>query len=808
MNAGVTRAVTRGVSHAVTRPESGFGVAPGMPAILVAGAADWFAGTHAGTHHEAWAGNTSRDTLTMGYAPKMPLGFGSHVWFGGPKAFQDAERGVTIFSVTSVSTDLRLGLVEVNHVTAARKEVTVASFTALAPDNHYYLAIYKRADGRYVVMMAFHDYDQTIRWWISTNPNDITSWGAVKTKSFSTPGGPAYPVLYRLDGDGGRVVVIVRSGSAYGGDNCQYYMVSTDDMETLGSPTKFVSKQAGSAHGVYLQAYPDPGHSNRIWFIASDYFVNTYPSHQLDDLVMFYGEWSAGAATFFSPNGTSLGADVAWAESTAGNLGLVYDSGVTGYSAWPLDLVVKDSVAYGVFVEEQNPNLGTVYNYKIAVIDFTGTPTLNVRTLWSSATDGSNGTLATATQAYPYPCGAVLCRWNPARAWVSFGTGASTTTNRAKIRLVTTADNWVTRTVTIPGFTQGRCHNFHPVVPFVSDFSSQPPAFCEMAYETGYLNSWDAVHAMIVTPDWNGAVHAFDMNEASGTPVNKLFLAGVLGSPAKKGSPVLGMTGINNGKAVSVTAGPDAIEHGYAAQLTRPVVAAWLGWFNLDNVSAIHLSGVSDGSSGRKFYGINGANLSFLGVGSSSSGAGASGISAGTWHHWGVLVGLSGGNPQLAMHVDGALKNTFSAGFSEAGLKHWTGAVNNGGTGSSPMSGDFCQIVEDWGEGRDAAWLLAVKGHASGGTFASARKVAVVTGGTVTGVTVTPTASLPAGTSYTLKLTNHTKGTSQTQTGTAAAPVVFNAISVENGDELSVEVAASTSNKTVAPSFTSFSLAA
>jgi hypothetical protein len=781
-----------------------------MTAITFSGAADWFAGTHAGTHHEVWAGNTSRDTLTMGYAPKMPLGFGSHVWFGGPKAFHDVDRGVTIYAVTSVSgaaNGTKLSLVEVNNATGARTEVTVESITAPAADNHFYLTIYKRADNKYVVMWAFHDYGtyNEIRWFVSTNANSIASWGTVKT---STLAGAAYPIIYRLDGDGGRVVVIMRSSTAYSGDDNQYYAISTDDLDTLGSWTKFCSKQPGtpeSAYGVFMQAYPDPDNTDRIWFIASDYFVNTYPNHQLDDLIMFYGVFSAGVPTFYAPDGTSLGSSVDWADCTTGNLGLAYDSGATGYSAWPLDLVVKNGVAYGVFVEEQNPNLGTVYNYKIAVLDFTGTPTLNVRTLWASATDGTNGTLATGTNAYPYPCGAVLCRDDPQRAWVSFGTGLSTTTNRAKIRLVTTANNWSTKSISTPSFTQGRCHNFHPVVPFISDFTTPPPAFCEMAYETGYLNTWASVHAMFVMPDWNGSVHAFDFNEGSGTPADKLFLGSVIGAPAKISTPTMGVTGINNGKALSFNGSSTAMNLGYTQQMSKPVVAAIMQWVNYDSVTALGLSGVSDSGNGRKFYGVNATNDMFLGTGNSSDQTGASGLAAGAWAHLGILVTNA---IDYAGHKDGVLKNTSSGTLAEAGLNHWVGAVNNGAGGSSWLSGDMCQFIEDWAESRDAAWLLAIAGYAAAGTFTSAAKTAAVTNGPVVGPTVTPTATLPTGASYTLKLISTSTPAGQTKTGTASTPIVFDSVTIADGDSVSIVVAAASSDKTVAPSVTSFSIAA
>jgi len=804
---------------------SGEAATPTLGALSFAGATDWFAGTHAGTHHEVWAGNTSRDTLTMGYAPKMPLAYGGHTWFGGPRGYTDVSRGVTIYSVASLGTGLRLGLVEINHATGARTEVTLFTGTAPALDNHYVLSIYKRADGKYVAMWAFHDYDgvsdTTLRWYVSPNANSIAgTWTSFSKNGVSVPDGLAYPTIVPLAGDGNRVAVIVRSGSAYGGDNQVHYATSTDDLNStanLSAFTLMAKKQLtggdrahDSYHGVYYHAYPDPDHTDRIWFCASDYYNNTAGAHQVDDVVCFYGTFSGGVATFYAPDGTSLGADVDWTELTAGNLGLAYDSGAAGTSSWVWDIVVKNGKVYVAFVQHNSLATGTDYDYKVAVITYTGTPSLSVGTAWDSSVDGTNNTLAGTgkTDTTPYAAGISLDKTNPQRAYISFGTSTNDTTGRCKIRLVTTANDWSTKTITTPSFLQGRLHNYHPYMPFVSDYTTAPPSFCEMTFETGYLNSWNSVFAMFVTPEWNGALHALDLNEASGTPANKLFFASVLGTVAKVSTPTMGATGINNGKAMTFNGSSTALDTGIAPQITRLATSVIMHWTKLAGVAAQQLVGASDAGSGRKFWGINASNQTFLGVGTASGAGSATGLTAGAWAHWGVLLTLSGGNPQFDFHVNGVSKGTVSNGYSESGLKLWIGAINSSGSGSNWASGDFAQYVVDGGESRDAAWLATIAGYASAGTFTSASKVASVTNGPVVGPTVTPSATLPAGASYTLKLISTSTPAGQTKTGTAATPIVFDSVTIANGDSVSIQIAAASSDKTVAPSFTSFSLAA
>ncbi|MFO1188519.1 MAG: hypothetical protein U1E97_02740 [Alphaproteobacteria bacterium] len=183
-------------------------------------------------------------------------------------------------------------------------------------------------------------------------------------------------------------------------------------------------------------------------------------------------------------------------------------------------------------------------------------------------------------------------------------------------------------------------------------------------------------------------------------------------------------------------------------------------------------------------------------------------MTAGAWHHWGILLDESGGNPRMAFHLDGISKFTHTDGYSESGMAFYIGANNNGSGGANWVAGDCCQYIEDIAVGRNTAWIAAVKGYAAAGTFASATKTAAVTNGPVVGPTVTPSATLPTGASYTLKLVSTSTPAGQTKTGTAATPIVFDGVTIADGDSISIEIAAASSDKTVAPSFTSFSIAA
>jgi hypothetical protein len=169
---------------------------------------------------------------------------------------------------------------------------------------------------------------------------------------------------------------------------------------------------------------------------------------------------------------------------------------------------------------------------------------------------------------------------------------------------------------------------------------------------------------------------------------------------------------------------------------------------------------------------------------------------------------IAGSKRQVEMLRNGARVNlaTATTDITDFAFNMYLMARNNGGV-SNVMGGSFSQAVQYWAQ-RDASEALARYNAVAGGTWQSANKTASVTNGPLTGPTVTPAATLPTGASYTLKLVSTSTPAGQTKTGTAATPIVFDGVTIANGDAISLLVTAASTDKTVAPSFASFSIAA
>lgn len=789
--------------------------APSMGALSFSGAADWWAGTKAGTHQEVWAGNTSRDTLTMGYAPVMPVAPGTATAAGGPGIVYHNGCAYVPYGVPA-SGQMTMGIAKFTYATGTWAYHTFETVAEL--DDHNKVVVHLCSDGKLVAMVARHTiYGQNLTWWKSTNAEDISSWSARMQKSL-TLAQPNYPTIARFASHSNRTYVILRDAMYAGGsgDGGIWYVCSTDEFATtanVDTGTKIIASPSGAAGGNSgLYFFGSTNEDDRIDLGFFHFYDNSVSPGVLNDIVHAYlTEAAAGQLAVKASDGTTLGTPaigstgsaVAYASFDKTNKSLIYDTSAdTGnYRVHVLDIQTYDglpAISVGRFTDGATNTEQDYLRY-----DWSGSAWSSEKMIWNAPGDGVNGPIGTGAYA-TYVGGARLDPSDPNLMYICVGNQSGT----SRLKKLVSNDLFVAnRTVTEP-FTQCRRHNVRCVIPF--NLAGDHIGKMDVLWAAGRYTSALSFHCMMVTPHWNGAVHAFDMNESSGTPADKLIPTGGYSAPANVGSPTLGVTGINNGKAVSFNGTNTAINLGYANPIGDATVAAILGWFNIDSLAATIGNGCTDGSGGRKFWGTLNTNEWLLGVGSSSAGSslGATGVTTGQWMHWGVLIDTSGGNPRLNIHLDGVSKFTHTDGFAESGLACWIGAINNNGSGANWMPGDMCQFVEDWAAGRNAAWIAAVKGYAAAGTFTSATKTASVTNGPVVGPTVTPSATLPTGASYTLKLISTSTPAGQTKTGTASTPIVFDGVTIADGDSVSIEIAAASSDKTVAPSFTSFQIAA
>lgn len=810
--------ITRSVTRAVTRPAGGGGgpPAPSMTPVSFSGAADWWAGTKAGTHQEVWAGNASRDTLTMGYGPVMPVAAGIRTWFGGPDAaFYNGCAYVP--TASPKAGNMVLGIAKFVYATGTWTYAAVKTITG-SVDDHLKFNVHICSDGKILLLLARQDYDNHIHWWKSTNAEDISAWSAERTLTLSGQT-PNYPTIARFSSKSNRIYVVFRDAmyGAGAGDGGLWYISSDDEFATDGGgghvfgPTKIVATAAGAVGGNSgLYFHGGTNGTDRFDIAFSHFYDNSATPKIVHDVVHFYlEETAANQLEVFASDGTSLGApaigstgsSVAYASFTAANKSLIYDTSVdTGsYRMWVADVQCYDGEPAVTACRYTDGATNTDYDY--LRWDFASGAWSSAKVVWDASVDGTNGPVGTGSYDNYYGG----CRMDASDANLMYlCAGNQSGTSRLK-KLVSNDLFAANRTVSEP-FTQGRRHNIRPAIPFNlagEHVGKMDVLWCAGRYTTA--TSYDTVQ---VHPYWGGVRNAFDFNEASGTAASKIN--GYSYTPANVGSPTYNQTGIGNGKAVSFNGTSTAVNLGAGVPLADRSVSALLMWQKMDGLAATQVMGATDGGGGRKFWGILNTNEYILGVGSSSAGSslGGTGMTAGAWHHWGVLCDESGGNPRMAFHLDGTSKFTHTDGYSESGLAFYIGANNNGAGGANWVAGDTCQYIEDIAVGRNTAFIAAVAGYAAAGTFVSATKTASVTNGPVVGPTVTPSVTLPTGASYTLKLISTSTPAGQTKTGTASTPIVFDGVTIADGDSVSIEIAAASSDKTVAPTFTSFDLAA
>lgn len=801
----IIRELVCDVVHEVT---GGSGVGGAAEAVLTGfsftGAADWWAGTKAGTHHEVWAGNTSRDTLTLGYAPRMPASTGTLSAAGGLSGavFYNGCAYVGI-GVPKTGAEMILGVAKFTYATGLWERHLFE--TVAEKDDHNKVNVHICSDGKIVAMVGRHTiYGQNLTWWKSTNAGDISTW-SVKRQKALTLGQPNYPTICRLSGDSNNTYVIMRDAKYVGGgDGGLWYVYSTDEFDTTTNcttGTKIIASPTGGGagdSGLYFHA--STNENDRIDLAFFHFVDNTTDPGVENDVVHCYLTASAGVVNVHASDGTDLGTGVvAYTSFTKANKSLIYDTSAdTGnYPIQVIDCCTYDGSPAVIASRFTDGATNTEYDY--LRWDWNGTTWSAEKVIWNAPGDGVNGPIGSGAYS-TYSAGARCDPSNSNLMWICVGNRTGT----SRLKKLVSNDLFVAnKTVTEP-FTQGRKHNIRPMIPF--NLAGEHIGKVDVLWTTGRFTTALSYECFLVGQDWNGAVHAFDFNESSGVAANKLPTTDTYGAPANVGGPTYNQTGIGNGKAISFDGINDAFDMGRGAPLADASIAAILHWQKLDNLSATMVFGAS----GRKFWGILDTNEWILGVGASSAGSalGATGITAGAWHHWGVLVDASGGNPRFNIHLDGVSKFSHSDAYTELGYSFYIGANNTGAGGASWVAGDTCQYIEDWATGRDTAWIDSIFDMATGGTFTSAKKIASVTNGPLTGPVVTPTATLPTGASYTITLYSTSSPSGQTKTGTASTPITFDGISIDDGDEVWFSITITNTDKTVAPTFTEFAIAA
>ncbi|MBN2697473.1 MAG: BNR-4 repeat-containing protein [Bacteroidales bacterium] len=187
---------------------------------------------------------------------------GAWCWFNDPRAiYYKGVKEQTYLSWVNSLGDIMIA--SYNHETGVYTEKLL--FPRLETDDHDNPAIFIRRDGRLVVYFSKHTSAPAHRF-ISTNPEDISSWG----DDYRFGVNVTYPYPFQVGDD---IYVFYR-----GLDWHPTLIISNDDGETMGTPQQFIAgggsrpyarycqDNTGAIHVAFTTGHPRDEPQNRIYY--------------------------------------------------------------------------------------------------------------------------------------------------------------------------------------------------------------------------------------------------------------------------------------------------------------------------------------------------------------------------------------------------------------------------------------------------------------------------------------------------------------------------------------------------------------
>jgi hypothetical protein len=246
------------------------------------------------------------------------LGDGAWCWFQRPRCVTDGDHTYA-------------GWVE------SGGDVTVAQFDhgrerwdlnrgidTIDYDDHGSPAIHVRRDGRVLFMYMRHN-DDTFRYRVTTDPQDVTSLGPVREFDIDGGGGN-YPQFVDA-GDDGPLYLFHRAVGTEGSRDW-YYRTSDDDGRSWSDQSKVVEFSGG--YSLYARFSVDGDGRTDVAFT---------PHPRPNDASLYHGYFDTTAGTWHDSHGTQLDPPFSVRDLTC-----VWDVAERGRDAWVWDVRTNDGV--------------------------------------------------------------------------------------------------------------------------------------------------------------------------------------------------------------------------------------------------------------------------------------------------------------------------------------------------------------------------------------------------------------------------------------------------------------------------------
>ncbi|QDV24401.1 BNR-4 repeat-containing protein [Aureliella helgolandensis] len=205
---------------------------------------------------------------------------GGWTWFTQPVAVYDPVGNNTLTGWVNQQGARHISIN--NHDTKTQQDILLST-TDLEGDDHNNPSICIRSDGRYLVAYCEHNERNTVKFRVSTNPNDGSAWDAEYSITPTVEGILSYTQLWRLSGED-KIYLFGR----HDGADAWYYVTSTDDGATWSAQVDFID------HGTF-QCYP------RFWTNGVDKFLIVCTKKE-NNVNSFIANDSAGVALDLTGN--------------------------------------------------------------------------------------------------------------------------------------------------------------------------------------------------------------------------------------------------------------------------------------------------------------------------------------------------------------------------------------------------------------------------------------------------------------------------------------------------------------------------
>lgn len=263
---------------------------------------------------------------------------GAWCWFADPRAvYHKGTKEQTYFSWITTEGDIVVA--SYNHQTKEYHQHTI--WKKYQEDDHANPSLLIRDDGRIIIFMAAH-FGAKISRFISTNPEDITSWG----EKYDFAQTVTYPYPFKM---GETIYVFYRGGSSWH----PHLAVSTDNGETFAEPNLFIT---GGGQRPYTRYCQGPDGSIHVAVTTG------HPRNEANNKI-HYCRFKDNA--FYKADGTKIRDYVVNGTATPieiTELETVYDAN-TG-KGWIWDITLEPETGYPVMVYASFPtDLDHRYHY-------------------------------------------------------------------------------------------------------------------------------------------------------------------------------------------------------------------------------------------------------------------------------------------------------------------------------------------------------------------------------------------------------------------------------------------------------------